>query len=157
MQSRGARIGVVVVSVAVVVVLFLLLREGDSDDPETTTAATQTTTETSEDSSGAAVNPTKEPKPEPPPEPEVVKESIEVEAGAPVGGVAEFEVPSGEKAQVTVTSPDTTEHVHLHGYDIFADLAPGQPAVIKFEATIDGVFEMELEDSVTPIAEITVK
>ena len=157
MQSRGARIGVVIVAIAVVVVLFLVLRENDSDDGgPTTSVAEETTTEPSDDGAGAAVNPTDEPKPEPP-KPEAVKETIEVEAGQPVGGVKEIQVPSGEKAQITVTSPDTTEHAHLHGYDIFADLAPGQPAVIKFEATIDGVFEMELEDSVTPIAEVTVK
>ena len=47
--------------------------------------------------------------------------------------------------------------MHLHGYDIFSDLAPGAPARIEFEANIDGVFEMELEDSVTPIAEVTVE
>jgi heme/copper-type cytochrome/quinol oxidase subunit 2 len=145
MQSRGARIGVVVVAAAVVVVLFFVLREGGEESATTPVSDETTTTE--------RVEP--RPKPEPP-EPEVVKEEIEVEAGQPVGGVADIEIPAGEEAVITVTSPDTTEHVHLHGYDIFADLAPGQPAKIEFKADIDGVFEMELEDSVVPIAEVTV-
>lgn len=157
MQSRGARIGVVIVAIAVVVVLFLVLREDDGDDGGPTTSVTEQTTEPTDDGAGAVVNPNQEPKPEPPPEPKVVEESIEIEAGAPVGGVAEIEVPSDEKAEITVSSPDTTDHVHLHGYDVFSDLAPGKPAKIEFKATIEGVFEMELEDSVTPIAEVTVK
>ena len=156
MQSRGARIGVVVVAAAVVVVLFFVLREGDDEGTPTTSVA-ETTTETTDESSGAAVNPNKEPKPEPPPEPEVAKAEIEVKGGQPVGGVQEIEIPQGEDAVITVTTPDTTEHVHLHGYDIFADIAPGAPAKIEFKADIDGVFEMELEDSVVPIAEVTVK
>ena len=156
MQSSGARIGIVLAAAAVVVVLFLVLREDDSvnGDPATSVAE-ETTTGASEDTAGTAVSPVKEPKPKP--KPEVVKERIEVEGGQPVGGVAEIEIPSGEKAQITVTSPDTTDHAHLHGYDISAGLAPGEPAVIKFDATIDGVFEIELEDAVTPIAEVTVK
>jgi hypothetical protein len=153
MQSRGARVGLVLVAAAVVVVLFLVLRE-NGDDGETTSVAEQSTT--TEEPAGDAVNPTEEPKPKPP-EPENFEAEIEVEGGAPVGGVQDLEVPAGEKATITVSSPDTTEHVHLHGYDIFADLAPGKPAKIEFDATIDGVFEMELEGSVTPIAEITVK
>ena len=154
MQSRGARIAVVLVAAAVVVVLFLVLRDSGDDGEATTSVAEQSTT--TEESAGVAVNPTEEPKPEPP-KPENFEAEIEVEGGAPVGGVQDLEVPAGEQATITVTSSDTTEHVHLHGYDVFADLAPGKPAKIEFEATIDGVFEMELEDSVTPIAEITVK
>jgi hypothetical protein len=154
MESRGARIAVVLVAAAVVVVLFFVLRDGGEDGDATTSVAEQTTT--AEEPAGDAVNPPQEPKPKPP-KPESFEAEIEVEGGAPVGGVQDLEVPAGEQATITVTSPDTTEHVHLHGYDIFSDLAPGKPAKIEFEATIDGVFEMELEDSVTPIAEVTVK
>jgi hypothetical protein len=153
MQSRGARIAVVVVSIAVVVVLFLVLREGEGGDEPATPVAEPTTTQPDGGDDAGGANPDREPKPEP----EVVKVGIEVEGGAPVGGVQEIEVPKDEKVEITVTSPDTTEHVHLHGYDVIADLAPGQPAKIGFEATIEGVFEMELEDSVTPIAEVTVR
>jgi hypothetical protein len=152
MQSRGARIGVAVVAVVVVVVLFFLLREGDGDDGGTTSSVAEETTQ--DEGAGSVVNPTQKPKPEPPPE--VVTAEIEVNGGQPVGGVQEIEIPAGEKAEIVVTSADTTEEVHFHGYDLSAELAPGEPAKIEFEATIDGVFEMELEESVTPIAEVTV-
>ena len=144
MQSRAGRIGVVVAAIVVVVALFLVLREDDGGEGPATPTRAQTT-----------AAPGDEPKPKP--ESEVVKEEIEVQGGQPVGGVREIAVPAGEEAEIVVTSPDTAEHVHLHGYDIFADLAPGQPAKIRFKATIEGVFEMELEDSVTPIADVTVK
>lgn len=152
MQSRGARIGVVVVAVAVVIVLFFVLREDDGDSGSTTSVAEQTTTEPAD---GTPVQPNQEPKPEP--QPDVVKAEIEVEGGQPVGGVQEIELGAGERAEILVTSSDTTEEVHLHGYDLSADLAPGEPAKLAFEADIEGVFEVELEESVTPIAEVTVE
>ena len=49
------------------------------------------------------------------------------------------------------------DHVHLHGYDIMSDVAPGQPARIEFRATIPGQFEVELEDRVQRIAQISVR
>jgi non-ribosomal peptide synthetase component F len=56
-----------------------------------------------------------------------------------------------------VSSPDTTEEVHVHGYDVFADLAPGEPARLSFDASIEGVFEIELEHAHVQIAELTVE
>ncbi len=151
MQSRGARIGVLVAAIAIVAVLFFVLRDdGGDDEPTTTTPAS--TEQPTEPSGGDKPKP----KPEPKPEPEFALTEIEVKGGQPVGGVQEIEIPSGEKAKIVVSSPDTTDHVHLHGYDVFSDLAPGKPATIEFDATIDGVFEMELEDIVVPIAEVTV-
>ena len=151
MQSRGARIGVVVVAAAIVVVLFFVLRDSDDESSTTTSVAEQTTTE---EPAGSAVNPNEEPKPE---APEVQTAKIEVEGGQPVGGVQEIEFTAGEKAELEVTSPDTTDEVHFHGYDLSAELAPDEPAKLEFTADIEGVFEVELEDSVTPIAEVTVK
>ena len=153
MQSRGARIGVVVVAAAVVVVLFFVLRDGDDEGGSTTSVAEQTTTE---GASGSPVTPNEEPKPKPP-KPETAEFEVKVEGGQPVGGVQEIEVPAGEDAEIVVTSSDTTEEVHFHGYDVSAELAPGEPAKIEFTADIEGVFEMELEESVVPIAEVTVE
>jgi hypothetical protein len=42
---------------------------------------------------------------------------------------------------------DVSDHVHLHGYDLMADVAPGEPARIDFVANAPGVFEVELEDA----------
>jgi hypothetical protein len=42
---------------------------------------------------------------------------------------------------------DSTDHVHVHGYDKFADVAPGKVGEVTFVANIPGVFEVELERS----------
>ena len=48
-----------------------------------------------------------------------------------------------------VVRADVSDHVHLHGYDLLADVAPGNPARIDFVADVAGVFEVELEDAGT--------
>lgn len=151
MQSRGARVGVVLIAVAAVVVLFLVLRDDGGEEGATTIpAAEQPNTPQPGGEAGGGE------KPKPEPKPEIATTEIAVEGGAPVGGVQEIEVARGENARIVISSPDTTEEVHLHGYDVTAELAPGEPAVIEFEATIEGMFEVELEESVTPIGELTV-
>jgi hypothetical protein len=46
--------------------------------------------------------------------------------------------------------------VHLHGYDLMADVAPGSPARLRVDASITGRFEIELEDAEQEIAQLTV-
>ena len=67
-----------------------------------------------------------------------------------------FEVAKGADVVIRVTD-DVEEPIHLHGYDIETDAAPGQPAEIAFTADVPGVFEVELEDSGTLLFEIEVK
>jgi hypothetical protein len=45
---------------------------------------------------------------------------------------------------IRVTS-DVADEVHVHGYDLMTDVDPGTPATVTFDATIPGVFEVELE------------
>ena len=52
----------------------------------------------------------------------------------------------GQKVRVQVEA-DRAEEVHVHGYDLKGDVAPGKPAVIDFTANVPGVFEVELEGS----------
>ena len=80
---------------------------------------------------------------------------IVVVNGAPKGGIVREKVDKGERVVLIVRS-DVTDHVHLHGYDIMRDVAPGKPARLPFKATIPGRFEVELEDRGVPIADITV-
>jgi hypothetical protein len=54
-----------------------------------------------------------------------------------------------------VTS-DVEDEVHVHGYDLVAEVAPDQPAHISFHADFAGEFEVELEESTVPIAELSV-
>ena len=57
-----------------------------------------------------------------------------------------IEAPLGSNVRLMITT-DVTEHVHVHGYDIFLDLVPGETAVLDFVAEIPGLVEVELEDS----------
>jgi hypothetical protein len=64
-------------------------------------------------------------------------------------------VERGDVVMVTVNS-DVPEHVHIHGYDLFIDVAAGEPAFVIFTAEVPGVFEVEFEDSLTFITELEV-
>ena len=65
-------------------------------------------------------------------------------------------VPKDTRMRLVVIA-DVTDHVHLHGYDLMADVAPGSPAVLNFPADVSGRFEIELEDSGRQIAQLTVQ
>jgi len=62
----------------------------------------------------------------------------------------------GQKVRIRVQA-DRAEEVHLHGYDLSADVAPGGPAVIDFTADAPGVFEVELEQAHLRLFELQVQ
>jgi hypothetical protein len=70
--------------------------------------------------------------------------------------VRRYSVRKGRKVVLVVAS-ELADHVHLHGYDLIADVAPGQRATIRFTATAAGLFEIELEDRGLEIAELEVR
>jgi hypothetical protein len=138
--------------IAVAVVLFLLLRPGDDDDsaspppPPPPTATRETGTR-------SVPPPPTTPRPEPPP---VARVPIVIQGGRPVGGIRRVTV-AKNRVVLLVVRADVSDHVHLHGYDVMRDVAPGAPAQLRFRATIPGRFEVELEDAGLQIADITVK
>ena len=69
---------------------------------------------------------------------------IEIVDGSVVGGVEQVEIPIGSTVALVVTA-DIDEELHVHGYDVFAELTAGVPGTLVFEARIPGVFEAELE------------
>ena len=62
----------------------------------------------------------------------------------------------GQKVRVQVEA-DRAEEVHVHGYDLKGDVAPGKPAVIDFTANVPGVFEVELDESGLKLFELQVQ
>ena len=62
----------------------------------------------------------------------------------------------GEKVRIRVEA-DRNEEVHLHGYDLSRDVAPGRPAVLDFTADAPGVFEVELEQARLKLFELQVQ
>ena len=65
-------------------------------------------------------------------------------------------VSRGEKVRIQVEA-DHAEEVHVHGYDLKQDVAPGKPAVIEFTADAPGVFEVELEEAALKLFELQVQ
>ncbi|MBA2361338.1 MAG: hypothetical protein H0V79_10480 [Actinobacteria bacterium] len=131
-------------AIAAAVVLFLVLRPDEEDEPSSSDPASTQVTETE----------VSQPPQPPPPRPAQVR--IAVEGGTPVGGVRRVTVRKGRQVVLLVTS-DVSDHLHLHGYDVKRDVAPGQPARLAFRATIAGTVEAELEESGVRIAAITAK
>lgn len=79
---------------------------------------------------------------------------ITIEGDSIIGGGRQS-IELGSEATITITS-DRSDEAHLHGYDLSADLQPGIPAALTFTASIPGIFELELEDEGTLLAEIEV-
>ena len=125
---------------------------GSSDDEASPTATDTTTTETTTETTTTETTTTETTPPPAGP----VSITIRVRDGQPVGGIVRATVEQGDRV-VLVVGADVSDHVHLHGYDRFADVAPGRPARLRFRATIPGRFEVELEARHLPIADITVR
>ena len=77
-------------------------------------------------------------------------------AGHPVGGIKQLTYNKGEQILFTVEVP-FAEEVHLHGYDIPKEVPKGGGSVTySLPASIEGVFEAELENRKEQIIEMTV-
>jgi hypothetical protein len=130
-------------------VLFLVLRPEDepapSPPPETAASTTETreTTTAEDDDTDTSAGP------------QLTRINIEVEGGQPVGGIARVEVERGRQVELVVRS-DVADEVHLHGYDLFDDVSPGEPARIRFRATIPGRVQAELEERHVSLLDLTV-
>ncbi len=66
------------------------------------------------------------------------------------------DVARGDEVTVIVTS-EVADEVHVHGYDVYADLTPGVPTEFTFTADIPGIFEVELEGSHELLFELEVR
>jgi hypothetical protein len=81
--------------------------------------------------------------------------TIVVKNGKPVGGIAQLTYNKGEQVRFKVDS-DVSDEVHMHGYDIMKDVKAGGSVSFDFPATIEGVFEAELEGRKEQILELLV-
>jgi hypothetical protein len=80
---------------------------------------------------------------------------IVIKNGEPVGGITELTYNAGDRIRFKVDS-DVSEEIHVHGYDLMKDVEAGGSVTFDFLATIEGVFEAELEGQGEQIAELTV-
>ena len=61
----------------------------------------------------------------------------------------------GDEVLIVVRG-DVSDEVHVHGYDLMAEVAPDEPARIRFVADVAGVFEVELEDAGTVLFQLEI-
>ena len=159
-MTRWTRLALAGGAIVLAVVLFVVLRPDDDEEAEptpaaqatteeTTTEDTETETETEETTTEAPT--TTEADPDAPRRIEIV-----VRGGQPVGGIKRPEIDLDQRVVLVVRS-DVSDHMHLHGYDLLADVGPGQPGRITFRADRQGRFDLELEDRVVLIAELRVR
>jgi FtsP/CotA-like multicopper oxidase with cupredoxin domain len=146
-MSSGARIGLVLGTVVAIVLAFVLLSPG-GDDSKTASTVPTTTASTATTTPGTGGTPaTAQP----------AFTTIRVGNGKPVGGVKTITVNKGDRVRIEVRSPDTSDEIHLHGYDLKRDLKAGGRVRFSFDANVEGIFEIELESAGTQIGKLVVE
>jgi FtsP/CotA-like multicopper oxidase with cupredoxin domain len=143
-MSRGQRLTFLGIAVIIAVVAVIVL-SGGGDETDNAADATATATPSATASGSAEATPST-PTPKPKPKPPLLQAGTERTLSFDQGDTVRFRVRHGE-----------AEEVHIHGYDIKTDLAPNETANVSFEASIPGIFEIELEHSGTPLGRLKVE
>jgi hypothetical protein len=158
MNPDFRKVALIAAALGLLVSLFFALRPDDDDGSaaETTIAQTTTAETTTEAPPTTTERTTTEAPPTTTAAPEPVRIDYVVVGGEPQGGIQRDSVARGRDVVITVTS-DVADEVHVHGYDLMADVAPGAPATIRFTADAPGRFEIELENTGVQIAELEVR
>jgi FtsP/CotA-like multicopper oxidase with cupredoxin domain len=144
---RGQRLGFLALAAVIAVAAVIVLGATGGDDEEPTGAAAPAEqTPATQETRAAEDGEQAEPEPTPRPRPPLLR----------AGRVTDLRATQGERVRFRVRH-DTPEHVHVHGYDIFQDLEPGQTHTVAFRADITGIFEIELEDSGELLAHLRVE
>jgi len=144
---------------AAVLAALALLVAGCGDDDTDATAATGTTAVEPVDTTEATTTTEADAaEPEAPAAPGVDADRVvEVTVtGTTVEGGGRQPVSLGETVALVVTA-DTDDEIHVHGYDLYADVVAGEPTTVTFEASLPGVWEVELHDARLPLVELEVR
>ena len=163
--SGVQRTGVILGALAVLLIVFVVLRGGDDDGDSsssnaqtTATQSTSTSGSTETGASGSTSTTTSTPtttstSTSTPAEPAV--RTINVVNGQPEGGIKTISYTKGDRVRLKVSS-DVADEIHVHGYDLMKDVEKGGSVQFSFPATIEGRFEIELENAGTQIANLEV-
>lgn len=114
----------------------------DVPDRDTDTGAAPSSTPSHAAASSASAVPSSTA----PPSPQVRTIDVRYAGGQVAGTSGREQVRLGEHVVLRVTS-DVPEQVHVHGYDLEADVPAGGSADLPVTASIPGVFEVELHES----------
>jgi hypothetical protein len=181
--SGVQRAGIILGAFGVLLIVFVVLQGGDESgspssssapqttatqnattSPSTSTGSTSTDDSTTgsttddngsggggSDDDGESETGTTETQPSTPAIP-----TVRVVNGQPQGGVRRLEFQKGDRIRFKVQS-DVADEIHVHGYDLMKDVTAGGSVSFSFAGTIEGRFEIELENAGTQIAELEVK
>ena len=128
----------IALAAVVVVAAFLIARPGD-DDGDSGNQAASTATETSPTATAPSA-------PKPPPDGPTAT-VIELKGYEPAGGVGDVNVKKGDPVRIVVQLRRRRRDPHPRLRHRAATAAPGKPARFQFDATIEGVFEIESHEA----------
>jgi pyruvate/2-oxoglutarate dehydrogenase complex dihydrolipoamide acyltransferase (E2) component len=155
------KVALIAASLGLLVSLFFALRPDDDEQAAATTAVATTAPATTAPAETEPPATTTQPETTEPPattapdpnEPVTIRIAVPADTAPKI---RRFSVRLNRRVEIVVRS-EVTDHVHLHGYDLLADVAPGKPGRITFTADAPGRFELELEDRGLPLAELEVR
>ena len=177
--SGGQRWLIVLGALAVLLVVFVVLQGGDdsgsdsSSSPSAQTTAAQstsapstsastststtdaTTTDDDESESETGSTSTSDDSTSTSASSVPASQTINVVNGQPQGGVKTVSFKKNDQVVLKVNS-DVADEIHVHGYDLMKDVEKGGSVTFNFKGTIEGRFEVELEDAGTQIANLEV-
>jgi hypothetical protein len=133
--STSLRLLILLAGAFAAVVLFFVFRGDDDNASQAQTTAQQTTTR----STTTVQQPT----------PKVFR------INTTVPGIKRLSVALNRRVIMVVVA-DSTQEVHLHGYDLKSVVTAQRPGGFNFRARLPGRFEIEFEGSGEQIAELTV-
>jgi hypothetical protein len=81
---------------------------------------------------------------------------VEVVGGERVGGRGRVEAKKGDRVRIEI-SVDAPQEFHLHGYELSQAATPDRPAVFRFPAELEGIFELESHLSEAVIVNLVVE
>lgn len=127
----------------VVIVALVVVPGGDDDSGETERAADTASEKTPATAPGSTQG---EAAPEPKPKPPLLQAGKERQLAFRKGDTITFRV-----------QHSADEEVHVHGYDKSRAIKAGETATMSFKANIEGIFEIELEQSGVPLGSLKVE
>lgn len=147
-MSRNQRLSFLGVAAAIAVVAIVIFAAGSGPDEtaqDTGTQAAQTATPSATADGGETATPEPTQTPTPKPEPPLVT----------AGEVIKLRFTEGETVRFRARS-EGDEEIHVHGFDRYVDLPAGETVNVAFEASITGIFEVELHGSGEQIAQLRI-
>jgi hypothetical protein len=143
--SRAQRLTFLAIAALIAIGAVILLSASGEDEQPAATGAQATATPQAAASAAPGATETATPEPTPKPAPPLIT------PGKPV----KLRVTEDETVSFRVRA-NTTDEIHVHGYDLMKDVTPGKTVAFSFKADIVGIFTIELESAGEEIAQLRV-